>query len=136
MPARWSAGRRSVRAVGLANPLLRDARASGWASQPHPDNRAGRLSQSRRVRGALGFPIARETPRGLANPWRLPALHSLFREGEGNGRRVYPHPNERVAERWLPATSRRKKSAKKSALKKLVRKLVKKLTPAKKKKKR
>jgi hypothetical protein len=30
---RWSAGRRSVRAMGLANPSLRDARASGQVSQ-------------------------------------------------------------------------------------------------------
>src|SRR6266550_94660 len=93
---RWSAGRRSVRAVGLANPSLQDARASGWDSQPRPDNRICWLSQSRQVRGALGALIAKGAPRGLAHPWRLPALHSLF-GGEGKRDRVCPHLDERAA---------------------------------------
>src|SRR5258708_35136200 len=37
---------------------------------------------TRNGRGRTGGPIARAAQRGLANPWRLPALHSPFGETE------------------------------------------------------
>src|ERR1043166_7705786 len=52
-PPRWSAGRRSVRAAGLANLSLRDARASGWASQTHPRRRAGLADRKAGPEGAV-----------------------------------------------------------------------------------
>src|SRR3954471_18534256 len=75
---RWSAGRRSVPGRRALQTRHRWARAPrDGLRNPILTNRICRLSQSRQVRGAPGFPIAREThSRGLANPWRLPALHS------------------------------------------------------------
>src|ERR1700682_2846972 len=85
-PARWSAGRRSARSAGFANPF-----------DPTPRLANGRRNPVRQARdpGASQAPV-----RGLASPWRLPALHSLFGTEKGNGR-----PRARlatgVAERWL-----------------------------------
>ena len=68
-------GRRSVRAAGLAN-LPRRARAprDGIRNPILTTGRAGGDTAGF-VRGASGSPIARGAQRGLANPWRLPALH-------------------------------------------------------------
>jgi hypothetical protein len=91
---RWSAGRRSVRAAGLANLSLRDARAPGWASQPHSGNRTDlavtpRAMSERRA----NRPDRKGRQRGLANPWRLPALHSSPR-GEGKQGRATRGPRQ------------------------------------------
>src|ERR1043166_4276382 len=51
--SRWSAGRRSVRAAGLANLPSQDARASGWASQTHPRRRAGCPDRKGHPKGAV-----------------------------------------------------------------------------------
>src|SRR5215213_2702642 len=73
---RWSAGRRCVRLAGFATPPSQGARASGWASQPHPENRTCRPSQRRHVRGAPGFPIAREIHKG-SRKGDVPELNGL-----------------------------------------------------------
>jgi hypothetical protein len=71
---RWSAGRRSVGAMGFATPSMHDARASRDGLAIRLDGTRTNLSQR--------FVIW-----GLANAWRLPALHS--RDGKtGQGR---PH---------------------------------------------
>src|SRR4051812_29035538 len=81
----WGAGRRGVRGGVLATPPLRDARASGWASQPHPDNGracgdpAGR-SAVREVSRSQGMPEGSRKP--LAPPG---APFPLWRERKGTG---------------------------------------------------
>jgi len=42
--------------------------------------------------------------RGLASPWRLPALHPLMKRGKETGKRATPGPGKQTtgaAERWL-----------------------------------
>src|SRR3954452_4312809 len=62
--ARLQIAARARLGTGLANP-------SEWASQTH----SGKVAQAVRSN-------ARLPPRGLANPWRLSALHSPFGETE------------------------------------------------------
>src|SRR5438105_13561578 len=74
-PLRWSAGRRRPYVTGAARP----GRRARWLAR---DARAG--------------PFAKDLPReprklpwGLANPWRLPALHPLVsRDGKKGHRRA------------------------------------------------
>src|SRR5436853_7444472 len=81
-PLRWSAGRRRPYVTGAARP----GRRARWLAR---DARAG--------------PFAKDLPReprklpwGLANPWRLPALHHLLRRGteKGKGRTRRPKNKE------------------------------------------
>src|SRR5581483_6650685 len=78
---RWSAGRRSAPAVGLASlPHVRRARLG-----------AGFATLSSKERRAVP-PDRKGGQRGLASPWRLPALHSPFGETE-KGTPAYPGPS-------------------------------------------
>src|SRR4051794_34726721 len=64
--------------MGFANPIL--------------TNRIGRLSQSRQVRGAPGFPIAREPTQGASQtPGASRRSIPLDEREEENGERVFPH---------------------------------------------
>src|SRR5204862_7985858 len=67
---------------------LQDARASGWASQPRPDNRIGRLSQSRQVCGALGALIGKGAPKGFRKPLAPPGAPFPSSEGKEIGKRA------------------------------------------------
>ena len=71
---------------GIRNPVLKTGQAGG---------------------SPAGSSAARETPRsqgalrGLAHPWRLPALHSPLRRERENGT-GHPRPSlKRAAQRWL-----------------------------------
>ena len=68
----WSAGRRS--------PFAEGARVPGQASQ---------TCSVRRAERALARPV-----RGLANPWRLPALHRPRFGGKGKGESGVPAPRK------------------------------------------
>src|SRR5437588_4851103 len=78
---RWSAGRRRpLRHWGCAS------RVAGPAGH---------------ARGARAGPFAKDLPReprklpwGLANPWRLPALHHLASAGNGKRGWAYPAPEK------------------------------------------
>src|ERR1700731_3264071 len=85
--------RRSGGAPGGAAPVQR-------ASQP-------RWIGRRASRAGVATPFVRRGPgasqapaRGLASPWRLPALHSLFGTEKGNGR-PRARSSAGAAERWL-----------------------------------
>jgi len=91
---RWSAGRRSVSVAGLRTPL--DHRTRAPRDGIRNPVRMGFATPSRQ--GAWAFPNeggAREASQpshgGLANPRRLPALHSLV-EGDGNRDKAAPRP--------------------------------------------
>src|SRR5207302_4114220 len=85
-------------APGGAGPYVTGAAHPGW--------RARWLA-----RGARAGPFAKDLPReprklpwGLANPWRLPALHHPASAGRGKRGMGVPGARKqriRVAERWL-----------------------------------
>ena len=86
---RWSAGRRSVSVAGLANPP-HEARAP-------QDGIRNPILQARSVSG-----VTHRAPQGVSQtPGASRRSISLLRKGEGNRERVYPHPDEWAAERWL-----------------------------------
>ncbi len=91
---RWSAGRRSVRAAGLAN-LAIAGRARLGMGLANPSARRVHAPIARGVQG-----------RRSAAPWRLPALHFLLRRDEENGTGQPAPSPKRGAERWLAAGSR------------------------------
>jgi hypothetical protein len=82
---------------GRACASIAQARPNGAPGGAAPGRRASQTRRSRgaRARGGLrnpaseirraGCPIARAAQRGLANPWRLPALHSLRGKEKGFG---------------------------------------------------
>src|SRR4051794_41482547 len=71
---RWSAGRRSVSVARLRTPS--DHRTRAPRDGPRKPVRMGLANPFRQ--GCAGSPGIKHRlpPRGLANPWRLPALHS------------------------------------------------------------
>src|SRR4051794_15806663 len=71
---RWSAGRRSVSVARLRTPS--DHRTRAPRDGPRNPVRMGLANPFRQ--GCAGSPGLKHRlpPRGLANPWRLPALHS------------------------------------------------------------
>jgi hypothetical protein len=89
MPQAAQAGLRSgapggaaVRWRSFARSRSSPAAASGWASQTHPSG-PRKPAQTRFARQS-GV-THRLPPRGLANPWRLPALHSPRERETENG---------------------------------------------------
>src|SRR4051812_18475241 len=97
----WSAGRRSVSVARLRTPSDRRTRAPRDGSRKPV--RMGLANPFRQ--GCAGSPgLKHRLPtRGLANPWRLPALHSPSgRRKKGKGD-AHAETNNRAAERWLRA---------------------------------
>src|SRR5205823_11202349 len=84
-------------APGGAGPYVTGAAHPGWRARWHA--RAARA-------GSFAKSLPREPrklPWGLANPWRLPALHPPLRRGTEKGEGAIPAPEKqriRVAERW------------------------------------
>src|ERR1051325_7698578 len=90
-------GGAAARWQGLASPEI-IARARLGTGLANPSERGlAKAVQARCDRCSEEMP---GTTRGLANPWRLPALHSL-REKEKGDRRCPRLSNNRAAERWL-----------------------------------
>src|SRR5436190_15875115 len=87
-PLRWSAGRRRPYVTGAARP----GRRARWLAR---DARAGSFAKS--------LPREpRKLPWGLANPWRLPALHHPASAGRGKRENGAPAPQRTgPAEHWI-----------------------------------
>ena len=76
LPAGWSAGRRSVRAASLASSSLRDARASGWASQTRPQG-----AYTPRSQGACKGAVAQRP--GASRRSIFPSAEGERKQGQG-----------------------------------------------------
>src|SRR5205807_7495339 len=76
-------------APGGAGPYVTGVAHPGWRARWHARGaRAGSFAKS--------LPREpRKLPRGLANPWRLPALHHLASAREEKGARAYPAPENK-----------------------------------------
>src|SRR5438477_11533424 len=75
--------------AGGAGPYVTGAAHPGWRARWH-------------ARGVRAGPFAKDLPReprklpwGLANPWRLPALHHLASAGRGKGETACPAPENK-----------------------------------------
>ena len=90
---------------GRGAPTMRAANRSAGACAQHPRSQGGGAPGAGLItplpNGARGRPIARAAQRGLASPWRLPALHSPFRGTEKGNRPTPRLQRTGAAERWL-----------------------------------